>query len=292
MNTDHTAAEQLNALLEHFRRSGIPFLPTADAAKVEQWAKSNPPVQRSAVVMAVDPVVAKIAATRPAVVPRLVAPSRLDPVTSPHPSLVAVEEPYAGATLTQAERTSALAEISREIAACLRCPALASSRKSTVPGEGNAMARVCFIGDAPGADEDASGRPFADRAGQLLTKMIEACTFTRDDVFIMNMIRCRPPNDRPPAFEEMEHCRGYLQRQLDIIQPQYIVCLGLMAAQTILNSKLSIGRLRNQFHAYRGSKVLVTYPPSYLLREPEVKKAAWADLQFLLRDMGIELPKR
>jgi len=154
------------------------------------------------------------------------------------------------------------------------------------------MARVCFIGDAPGADEDASGRPFADRAGQLLTKMIEACTFTRDDVFIMNMIRCRPPNDRPPAFEEMEHCRGYLQRQLDIIQPQYIVCLGLMAAQTILNSKLSIGRLRNQFHAYRGSKVLVTYPPSYLLREPEVKKAAWADLQFLLRDMGIELPKR
>ncbi|MGV3485736.1 MAG: uracil-DNA glycosylase, partial [Planctomycetaceae bacterium] len=145
--------------------------------------------------------------------------------------------------------------------------------------------------EAPGADEDASGRPFVGRAGQLLTKMIEACTFTREDVFILNTIKCRPPGNRNPEPGEVENCRPYLERQLEIIQPEYIVCLGLVAAQAILHTKLSVGRLRGQFHEYRGSKVLVTYHPSYLLREPAVKKAAWADLQFLLRDMGIQIPK-
>jgi uracil-DNA glycosylase len=161
-----------------------------------------------------------------------------------------------------------------------------------VPGEGNPSARVCFMGEAPGADEDASGRPFVGRAGQLLTKMIEACTFTRDDVFILNTIKCRPPGNRNPEHAEIENCRNFLERQLEIIQPEYIVCLGLVAAKALLHTTLSIGRLRGQFHAYRDSKVLVTYHPSYLLREVEVKKAAWADLQFLLRDMGIELPKK
>ncbi len=152
------------------------------------------------------------------------------------------------------------------------------------------MARVCFVGEGPGADEDRTGRPFVGRAGELLTKMIEACTFTREEVYILNTVKCRPPNNRNPEVAEIESCRVYLDRQLEVIRPDYIVCLGLFASQTVLRSKLSVGRMRGRFHTYRGSKVLVTYHPAHLLRDPAVKKEAWSDLQMLLREMGITPP--
>jgi len=285
----------LSALLAHFRRSGVQFLPSADQNRVQQLTSQSQasvlPIQLPPAAEKTGSSVSPVAAatsSSPTPSPR----SRFSPVPVSHAVSAPKLESYAGPSLPVVERASRLNEIAGEVASCDLCQVLASSRKHTVPGEGNPAARVCFLGEAPGADEDASGMPFVGRAGQLLTKMIEACTFSRDDVFILNTVKCHPPGNRNPAHDEVENCRGYLERQLDIIQPEYIVCLGLVAAQTLLHSKLSIGRLRNQFHAYRGSKVLVTYHPSYLLREPEVKKAAWADLQFLLRDMGIELPRK
>ena len=149
------------------------------------------------------------------------------------------------------------------------------------------MPRVAFFGEGPGADEDRSGRPFVGKAGKLLTKMIEACSFRREDVYILNTVKCRPPGNRNPEPTELDQCRDYFEKQLQILQPEYIVCLGAVSSQTLLRSKASVGRLRGKFHRYFDSKVLVTYHPAYLLRNPSAKKAAWQDLQIMLRDAGI-----
>jgi uracil-DNA glycosylase len=300
-------AAALSILLSHLRRSGIEFLPMADAARVAEWvtqgtdssamtavaqpihdapAIPNPSAMNAASV-AVPPAVAAVAPLRtPSPTSRLASAPPSHPVSMPK------AEPYSLPLVPLDQRQVLLTAIAQRVSGCTRCEVLACQRKTTVPGEGNPGARVCFVGEAPGADEDASGKPFVGRAGQLLTKMIEACTFSREQVFILNTIKCRPPNNRNPEHGEIENCREYLTEQLEIIQPEYIVCLGVVAAQTLLHTKLSVGRLRGQFHAYRESKVIVTYHPSYLLREPAVKKAAWADLQFMLRDMGITLPQK
>jgi len=165
---------------------------------------------------------------------------------------------------------------------------LAFARKQTVFGEGNPQARVCFFGEGPRAEEDRQGRPFVGPAGQLLTKMIEACKLQREEVYLLNTVKCRPPANRNPELVEVENCRGYFEQQLEIIQPEYIVCLGLIAARALLRSAISIGRLRGVFHQYRSSKVLVTYHPDYLLRTPQAKRAAWEDLQLMMKDMGIK----
>jgi DNA polymerase len=168
---------------------------------------------------------------------------------------------------------------------------LASTRTQTVFGVGNTSARVAFFGEAPGADEDRQGEPFVGRAGQLLDKIIAACTWKREDVYILNTLKCRPPGNRNPAVEELSNCRHFWERQLAVIQPEFIVCLGTFAAQGVLNSQLSIGKLRKKFHRYGNAKVLCTYHPSYLLRNPAAKKDVWEDMQMLMREMGIEVPK-
>lgn len=209
---------------------------------------------------------------------------RLAPVA---PVLVS-GEPYPGEDLEPAERRSVLASMSEEVAGCTRCPALVACRKRTVFGEGSETPRVVFFGEGPGAEEDRSGRPFVGKAGQLLTKMIEACTFRREDVYIMNTVKCRPPANRNPEPQEVANCRDYFERQLAVLRPEYIVCLGAVSAQALLQSKLSVGRLRGNLHRYFDSKVIVTYHPAYLLRTPAAKKAAWEDLQMMLRDAGID----
>jgi DNA polymerase len=186
-------------------------------------------------------------------------------------------------------RVEALNIIRNEVAACTRCQELACTRKQTVFGVGNPEARICFVGEAPGADEDAQGEPFVGRAGQLLTKIIEACQLKRPEVYILNVLKCRPPGNRPPQPDEIAHCRGYLERQLEIIRPEAICCLGTHAAQTVLNSDTSIGRLRGRFHDYRGIPVLCTYHPSYLLRNPAAKKDVWEDMKIFMRRLGVEL---
>ncbi len=181
--------------------------------------------------------------------------------------------------------------IQDEVARCSLCTELASQRTKTVFGVGNPRARLCFLGEAPGADEDQTGEPFVGRAGKLLTKIIEACTLTREEVYILNMLKCRPPGNRNPAPEEVANCDHFLKRQLAIIQPEFICCLGAVAAKNLLDSPLPIGKLRGQFHEWNGIKVLATYHPAYLLRNPPAKAEVWKDMQFLMNAMGIDLPQ-
>jgi uracil-DNA glycosylase len=189
----------------------------------------------------------------------------------------------------KAPAAASLAVLRQEVAACTQCTELASLRANTVFGVGNPKARLCFMGEAPGADEDRTGEPFVGRAGQLLTKIIEACKLKREDVYILNMIKCRPPGNRNPLPNELANCRGFLERQLDLIQPEFICCLGAVASQNLLNSQVPISKLRGKLHAYRGIKVVCTFHPAYLLRNPAAKKDAWDDMKFLFREMGVEL---
>lgn len=180
--------------------------------------------------------------------------------------------------------------VCREVSACVKCKELASTRTQTVFGVGNPQARLCFMGEAPGADEDRKGEPFVGRAGQLLTKIIEACTLRREEVYILNTIKCRPPGNRNPLPDEVRNCRGYLDRQLEIIRPEFICCLGAVAAQALLDVNTSIGRLRGRFHDYHGINVICTYHPAYLLRNPAAKRQTWDDMKMLMERMGIDLP--
>jgi DNA polymerase len=194
--------------------------------------------------------------------------------------------------LSPAERREALRALQDRVARCARCAELAASRTQTVFGVGTPQARLCFLGEAPGADEDFQGEPFVGRAGQLLTKIIEACTLRREDVYILNVLKCRPPGNRTPSVEEAANCREYLDQQLDIIRPDFICCLGAVAAQALLETTQSIGRLRGRLHDYRGVPVMVTYHPAYLLRNPNAKRLVWEDMQMLMHEMGIEIPER
>jgi uracil-DNA glycosylase len=187
------------------------------------------------------------------------------------------------------ERPVLLDIIRNEVAGCTRCSELATSRTQTVFGVGDPNARLMFVGEAPGADEDRRGEPFVGRAGQLLTRIIEACKLRRDDVYIANVLKCRPPDNRTPLPDEVLNCRGYLERQIAVIRPEMICCLGAVAAQTVLNSTVSIGRLRGTFHDYQGIPVVCTYHPSYLLRNPDAKRFVWDDMKMLMKRMGVEL---
>lgn len=194
-----------------------------------------------------------------------------------------------GAVVKQRIADASLEVIQQEVAGCTRCDELARTRTQTVFGVGDPNARLCFLGEAPGADEDRTGEPFVGRGGQLLTKIIEACRLKREDVYILNMIKCRPPGNRNPLPNELTNCRGYLDRQLDLIRPEFICCLGAVAAQNLLGTTVSIGKLRGKFHNYRGAKVVCTYHPAFLLRSPSFKKETWEDMKLLFREMGVEL---
>ena len=187
------------------------------------------------------------------------------------------------------ERAAGLEVLRGEVARCSRCQELASSRTQTVFGTGPADARLVFFGEAPGSDEDASGEPFVGKAGQLLTKIIEACTLKREDVYIMNVLKCRPPGNRNPEPAEVANCRPYFERQLEIIRPEFICCLGTVAAQALLDSRESIGRLRGRWFNYESATVICTYHPSYLLRNPAAKRDVWDDMKRLMARMGVEL---
>lgn len=147
-----------------------------------------------------------------------------------------------------------------------------------------------FIGEAPGADEDAQGEPFVGRAGQLLNRIIAACGWQRGDLYICNILRCRPPGNRTPAPQEAANCREYLDAQIDIVDPEYIVCWGSCATQNLLGVNDPIGRMRQRWYSHGRAKVLCTYHPSYLLRNPAAKKPVWDDMLFLLSDMGLQPP--
>jgi uracil-DNA glycosylase family 4 len=191
------------------------------------------------------------------------------------------------------ERPARLAALAAEVAVCARCPQLARSRTKTVFGTGSPTARLMFVGEAPGADEDRTGIPFVGRAGQLLTDMItKGMGLTREEVYIANILKSRPPENRDPLPDEISHCLPYLEQQIAIVRPEYLCLLGRIAAQTLLDTALSMARLRGKWHRYRGIPAIATYHPSYLLRNPAAKKEAWDDLQMLMQAMGITPPGR
>jgi DNA polymerase len=177
-------------------------------------------------------------------------------------------------------REEALARVVAEVAACPQCPELVASRTKTVPGQGSPYAKLMFIGEGPGQDEDRQGLAFVGRAGQLLTKMIESIAMTRDEVFIANILKCRPPQNRQPMPEEAANCRPFLMRQLQIIRPKVIVALGGVAAQNLLETHDGITRLRGRFYPFMGAKLMPTFHPAYVLRNytPDVRKKVYDDL--------------
>lgn len=184
---------------------------------------------------------------------------------SPYPN-----EPWSGA--------ASLEQLNSEICTCLKC-SLGHTRTKFVFGVGNPDADLVLVGEAPGADEDKQGEPFVGRAGQLLNKILEAIHFKREDVYICNILKCRPPNNREPQAEEVAECEPYLWKQLELLRPKIILCLGRVAAQVLLKTNESLTSMRGRVHDYRGIPLLVTYHPAALLRNPNWKRPTWEDVQ-------------
>ena len=255
--------------LESLKQAGVMQLPKAKKAAIHPHPS---PLPEGEGVGTAEP--QKEAQKLPA--PGIVARSLFDAAT-------------AEKTVAPENRAAALETIRCEVAACTRCKVLADSRTQTVFGVGNPNAKICFFGEAPGADEDRLGEPFVGRGGQLLNKMLAACGLKREDVYIMNVLKCRPPENRNPLPDEVTNCRGYFERQLEIIHPEIICCLGSVASKTLLNTETGIGKLRGKIHDYHGISVVCTYHPAYLLRNPPAKADAWEDLKLLMRQQGVEL---
>jgi uracil-DNA glycosylase len=199
--------------------------------------------------------------------------------------------PSVSAAVPPSDRAAALSVIREEIGDCTRC-ALHTGRNKIVFGDGDPNARLMFVGEGPGADEDAQGLPFVGKAGQLLNNMIGAMGLKREEVYIANVVKCRPPGNRTPEPDEANTCSPFLFRQIDVIRPEVIVALGATAATYLLGQRQPLAGLRGRVHSWRGSKLIVTYHPAFLLRDPRQKKEAWADLQIAMRELGIKLPAK
>lgn len=270
--------------LEGWQRAGLSDLPM-------------PPRQRTVATNPTKPTATRTppaSGTAPRSVPPKPAPRSV--VAPPSPAvqtLPVISEPLPPSphpSGSREDRVWRLDQWKQRVAACVRCQELASTRTQTVFGVGNPGARFLFIGEAPGADEDAQGEPFVGAAGQLLKKIIVACGWQREDVYICNILRCRPPGNRKPLPTEAANCREYLDAQIAIIDPEFIVCWGATAAQNLMATEENIGRLRGRFFVHGRAKVLCTYHPSYLLRNPAAKKDVWDDMKRLLKEAGLPIP--
>ncbi len=229
------------------------------------------------------------------IVPPLVQvspPRDVPPIPSTTASLLLDESGFDTPPIAPSNRPAVLGALAAQVSTCQKCPHLAATRTQTVFGSGNPEARLMFIGEAPGADEDRTGQPFVGRAGQLLTDMItKGMGLSRDQVFIANVLKCRPPENRTPTPEECTNCFSYLDQQIAIVRPEFLCLLGKVAAQAVLNIVIDgMGKVRKKWHRYRGIPTIVTYHPSYLLRTPSAKKDAWEDLQILMKAMGLPIP--
>jgi len=218
----------------------------------------------------------------PKTTPVAVPPSKIDLLPKPPaPSLFGSMTKISGDTLLK---------IREDLGECTRCK-LHKTRHSIVFGDGNPKAQLVFVGEGPGHDEDMQGLPFVGRAGKLLTQMIEAMGLQRKDVYICNVVKCRPPENRQPEKDEVAECSPFLMRQIDAIAPKVIVCLGSTAAQTILETNRGISQFRGQWLEFRGRKLMATYHPAYLLRNPSAKSEVWKDLQKVMAELGLEVKK-
>jgi uracil-DNA glycosylase family 4 len=202
--------------------------------------------------------------------------------------------PPSGVSLFEAVekiRDDSLLRIREDLGECTRCK-LHKTRNKIVYGDGSPKADLVFVGEGPGADEDAQGLPFVGRAGKLLTQMIEAMGLQRKDVYICNVVKCRPPENRAPEPDEVKTCSPYLLRQIDAIHPKVIVCLGAVAAKTLLETTRGISQFRGEWQEWRGYRLMATYHPAYLLRNPPAKADVWKDLQKVMAELGLAMPKK
>ena len=220
------------------------------------------------------------------------APQIVETILVPPVRLISFNDlaPVPQDVIPAAEREAALRAIQEEIGDCTRCPLAYAGRKKIVFGDGSPTARLMFVGEGPGADEDAQGLPFVGKAGQLLNNMIGAMGLARAEVYIANIVKCRPPGNRVPEPAEANTCSQFLLRQIDVVRPEVVVALGATAATYLLGVKQSLSSLRGRWHGCRGAKLAVTYHPAFLLRDPRQKAEAWKDLQMVMRELGLTPP--
>ena len=291
-------AEQLRAYVEYLRDLGVYDLYQREGA----WSAAGAALASSLAATSIKPLVepAKSVAARPVPQP-VVKASVVAPVA---PAMVYAEPeiakplsfdelvPIPAEGVAPADRAAALKVIQDEIGDCTRCPLAYGGRHSIVFGDGSPTARLMFVGEGPGADEDASGVPFVGKAGQLLNNMISAMGLKREEVYIANIVKCRPPANRQPEPVEAGTCSQFLIRQIDVVRPEVIVALGATAATYLLGVRQTLGSLRGQWYTARGAKVAVTYHPAFLLRDPRQKGEAWKDLQRVMSELGLKGPSR
>lgn len=296
--------QQLRAYVDYLRDMGIYDLYRRDDPKVllPEGLRERLALGTQSAPAWSPPAVAErspVAVTRPVVSPTASPPRGAPPATAPPLSSdlsSSMPKPPHFDTLavlpTQSvpagERGNALAAVQAEIGDCTRCPLAYAGRRKIVFGDGDPSARLMFVGEGPGADEDESGVPFVGKAGQLLNNMIAAMGLKREQVYIANIVKCRPPANRQPEFVEATTCSQFLVKQIDIVRPEVIVALGATAATYLLGVKQSLASLRGEWHSVRGAKVAVTYHPAFLLRDPRQKGEAWKDLQRVMAELGLK----
>jgi uracil-DNA glycosylase len=282
------AEQQLRAYVDYLRDMGIhDFYRQGEPVLAE--------VVDDPVVSVAEVVVAPAARTLPVkAVAAVPVPSRPDFLEPPIPKLVSFDDlaPLPASRVAAGQKADALVAIHEEIGDCTRCPLAYAGRRKIVFGDGDANARLMFVGEGPGADEDASGVPFVGKAGQLLNNMIQAMGLKREEVYIANIVKCRPPANRVPEPVEANTCDQFLLRQIDVVQPEVVVALGATAAMYLLGVKQSLRALRGHWHSCRGAKLAVTYHPAFLLRDPTQKGEAWKDLQMVMAEMGLKAPAK
>ena len=272
MNHSSSPRDELRMLANHLRA----YLEALGAWGVEHVPADPPPVARSTdpgvaqTPRSAEPSPALLATERSPV--QSMVPPEVQEMLLPSPS---TPDPLAKLSLPELEAVAT---------SCTACR-LHQGRTHVVFGVGNPHAELMFVGEAPGRDEDLQGEPFVGRAGQLLTRIIEAMGMKREEVYIANVIKCRPPNNRNPETDEIARCEPYLIRQIALVQPRLIVALGTFGAQTLLKTKLPISQLRGRFHTYQGVKLMPTFHPAFLLRNPERKRAVWEDMQMVQREL-------
>ena len=286
------AQRQLRAYVEYFRDLGVyDFYRKGEAGSLAWPEAEVPPVEEIPVAASVP------VAAAPAIVERMVAAAT--PVVESvgvglAGKLVGFDDlaPQPKSRVAVEHRADALKAIQDEIGDCTRCPLAYAGRRKIVFADGDPGARLMFVGEGPGADEDASGVPFVGKAGQLLNNMINAMGLKREEVYIANIVKCRPPANRVPEPVEANTCSQFLLRQIDVVQPQVIVALGSTAATYLLGVKQSLAGLRGQWHSCRGAKLAITYHPAFLLRDPRMKGEAWKDLQRVMVELGLKPPAK
>ncbi|MES2391045.1 MAG: uracil-DNA glycosylase [Acidobacteriota bacterium] len=312
--------QQLRAYVEYLRDLGIYDLYRRDDPNVTLPEALREKLAALSAVAAIAPVV-RLAAdaarpavaspvVRPAVAPRAMTPVAAAPVETnyfggepvglppelaapmPKPLSFDALAPLPVQIVPAGERAKALEAVRAEIGDCTRCPLAYAGRHNIVFADGEPNARLMFVGEGPGADEDATGLPFVGKAGQLLNNMINAMGLKREEVYIANIVKCRPPGNRTPEFVEATTCSQFLVKQIDIVRPEVIVALGATAATYLLGVRQSLGSLRGTWHSVRGAKVAVTYHPAFLLRDPRQKGEAWKDLQRVMAELGLAVPKK